>query len=104
MGFRRRPNDLPSMCEAPLGAPQREPAEMKDLTAGHDDVRRVLVKSSGPRGSVPTLVEKAKWRNLLTVTTAEGTLTLEVPRGRVRTATGTKEFRSEMLPRYARRR
>jgi len=38
-----------------------------------------------------------------TVTTAEGTRTLEVPRGRVRTATGTKEFRSEMLPRYARR-
>jgi transposase-like protein len=37
-----------------------------------------------------------------TVTTAEGTRALEVPRGRVRTATGTKEFRSEM-PRYARR-
>ncbi len=38
-----------------------------------------------------------------TVTTVEGTRTLEVPRGRVRSATGTKEFRSEMLPRYARR-
>jgi putative transposase len=38
-----------------------------------------------------------------TVTTAGGTRTLEVPRGRVRTTTGTKEFRSEMLPRYARR-
>ncbi len=37
------------------------------------------------------------------MTTGEGARTLEVPRGRVRTATGTKEFRSELLPRYARR-
>ena len=39
-----------------------------------------------------------------TVTTREGTRTLAVPRGRVRTATGaTEEFRSAVLPRYARR-
>lgn len=39
-----------------------------------------------------------------TMTTAEGTRTLEVPRGRVQAADGnTHEFRSAMLPRYARR-
>lgn len=38
------------------------------------------------------------------ITTREGTRELAVPRGRVRTAEGrTKEFRSQMLPRYARR-
>jgi len=39
-----------------------------------------------------------------TVTTREGTRPLAVPRGRVHTATGaTEEFRSAVLPRYARR-
>lgn len=38
-----------------------------------------------------------------TITTAEGVRTLEVPRGRVATADGTAEFRSRILPRYARR-
>lgn len=39
-----------------------------------------------------------------TVTTPEGTRTLEVPRGRVTTAEGrTQEFHSTILPRYARR-
>lgn len=38
------------------------------------------------------------------ITTAEGTRELEVPRGRVKAAGGrTKEFRSQLLPRYARR-
>jgi transposase-like protein len=38
------------------------------------------------------------------ITTAEGTRTLEVPRGRVRTSDGTTtEFQSTILPRYARR-
>jgi putative transposase len=38
-----------------------------------------------------------------TVTTAAGTRTLVVPRGRVQTATGTAEFQSTVMPRYARR-
>lgn len=39
-----------------------------------------------------------------TITTAEGPRTLRVPRGRVRDDNGaTKEFRSRLLPRYARR-
>ena len=38
-----------------------------------------------------------------TVTTADGLRTLEVPRGRVATGEGTTEFRSRILPRYARR-
>ena len=38
-----------------------------------------------------------------TVTTREGTRTLVVPRGRIQTATGPEEFRSVVLPRYARR-
>lgn len=39
-----------------------------------------------------------------TVTTADGTRTLVVPRGRVRTTAGsTAEFQSAVLPRYARR-
>ena len=38
------------------------------------------------------------------ITTSEGTRELAVPRGRVRTAEGgTKEFRSQLLPRFARR-
>lgn len=38
------------------------------------------------------------------ITTAEGTRELEVPRGRVKAVGGrTKEFRSQLLPRYARR-
>ena len=38
-----------------------------------------------------------------TVTTVDGTRALRVPRGRVQTATGTTEFQSAVLPRYARR-
>ena len=38
-----------------------------------------------------------------TVTTREGTRTLVVPRGRIQTATSTEDFRSAVLPRYARR-
>jgi putative transposase len=39
-----------------------------------------------------------------TITTAEGPCVLRVPRGRVREKDGrTKEFRSQLLPRYARR-
>lgn len=38
-----------------------------------------------------------------TVTTSEGLRTLEVPRGRVATGEGMTEFRSRILPRYARR-
>ena len=37
MGFRRKANDLATMCEPPLAHLQREPAEMKDLAAAHDD-------------------------------------------------------------------
>jgi len=37
------------------------------------------------------------------VTTAAGTRELKVPRARIRTEGGTAEFRSEILPRYARR-
>jgi putative transposase len=38
-----------------------------------------------------------------TITTTAGTRTLVVPRGRVETPTGTTEFQSAVLPRYARR-
>ena len=39
-----------------------------------------------------------------TITTSDGTRTLAVPRGRVRTAAGTtEEFQGAVLPRYARR-
>ena len=38
-----------------------------------------------------------------TLTTADGTRTLVVPRGRVETPTGPREFQSQVVPRYARR-
>jgi transposase-like protein len=66
----------------------------EELTAALGSVRheRTVVRRGYRHGAI-----------IRTVTTAEGTRALEVPRGRVRTTTGTKEFRSEMLPRYARR-
>lgn len=53
-------------------------------------------RTAGRRGYRHGTIER-------TVTTREGTRALVVPRGRVQTPTGTEEFRSAMLPRYARR-
>jgi hypothetical protein len=60
----------------------------EELTAALGSVRheRTVVRRAYRHGAI-----------IRTVTTAEGTRALEVPRGRVRTATGTKEFPSERL-------
>ena len=37
VGFRREVNDVPSLCQPPLGGLQREFAKVEDVPGAHDD-------------------------------------------------------------------